>query len=191
MTVQLLLAPAGAGKTKYVLDRARELARGLREIPRIIVSSSLQRRALEQRLATDGGSIGVRVLTFDQLIATCLKAAGEVYTELSEPVQYRLLREIVEQAHLHHYAPLTDRPGFIQVMSTLIGELKAGMIFPEHFAAGVESLGAKPRLTELAKIFTAYQNKLYDCQWADRAGLTWLAVETLRERAPCVGRDWP
>ncbi len=191
MAVQLLLAPAGAGKTRYVLDRARKLAHRLREIPRVIVSSALQRRALEQRLAAGSGSMGVRVLTFDQLITTCLKAAGEVYTELSEPVQYRLLREIVEQVRLHHYAPLTDRPGFIQLLSTLIGELKAGMIFPDHFTAGVNNLGAEPRLTELAQIFTAYQDKLYDRRWADRAGLTWLAVEALRERAPDVGQDWP
>ena len=54
-----------------------------------------------------------------------LNAAGEIYVELSEPVQYRLIRAVVDSLPLTHYVPLADRPGFIQVLQRLIGELKA------------------------------------------------------------------
>ena len=37
----------------------------------------------------------------------------------------------------------------------------------------------------------AYQARLQAQGWADRAGLGWLAVEALEQRAPDVGRDWP
>ena len=45
--------------------------------------------------AAAGGAIGVYVLTFDQLAAACLNEAKEAYTQLSNPVEYRLLRTVI------------------------------------------------------------------------------------------------
>ena len=187
----LLLAPASSGKTAYVLNYTREAARGLQSIPRIVVPTHLQVRAFRRRLADMGGAIGVQVYTFDRLYAECLGAAGETYTELSDPVQYRLIRAIVDELPLTHYAPLTDRPGFVQVLQKLIGELKAARVWPEALAEAVPALGDEPRLRELALVYAAYQARLQAHGWADRAGLGWLAVEVLEERASQVGRDWP
>lgn len=130
------------------------------------------------------------MLTFDRLYADCLNAAGEIYTELSEPVRHRLIRATVDELPLEHYMPLTNRPGFIQVLQQLIGELKAGMIFPEVLIDAVAAVGGQPRLDELAQIYAAYQARLQANNWADRTGLGWLAVEVLAERAPDVARDW-
>jgi RecB family exonuclease/superfamily I DNA/RNA helicase len=191
MPTILNLAPAAAGKTTYVLEAARQAAQGLVGVPRVVVATRLQAAAARQRLAAAGGALGVRVMTFDGLYTECLAAAREVYTELSEPVQYRLLRAIVDSLSLRHYASLTGRPGFIQALQRLIGELKAAQIYPEQFAARVQQMGAEPRLQELAAIYLAYQQRLQDNGWADRAGLGWLSVEALAQRAPHVGRDWP
>ena len=191
MPTHIYLAPAAAGKTAYVLNLVRDAARGLQSIPRVLVPTHLQVRAWRRRLAEAGGTIGVRVLTFDRLYAECLSAAGEVYTELSDPVQYRLIRAVVDDLPLTHYAPLTDRPGFIQVLEDLIGELKAARIWPDTFTQAAATLGDEPRLRELALVYAAYQERLQAQGWADRAGLGWLAVEALEERAPNVARDWP
>ena len=201
MPIHLYLAPAAAGKTAYVLAHARDAGRDLAAVPRVVVATHLQARAARRRLAGMGGTarcgtaacgtIGVRVLTFDRLNAELLDAAGEVYVELSEPVQYRLIRAVVDSLPLTHYAPLTDRPGFIQVLQRLIGELKAAAVRPDAFAAAVRALGDEPRLAELAQVYGAYQARLQAQGWADRAGLGWLAVEALEQRAPGVGRDWP
>ena len=190
MGTQLLVAPAAAGKTAYVLDLVRDAARGLPGTPRVVVPTHLQVRAWRRRLAEAGGAMGVRVLTFDRLYAECLNAAGEAYTELSEPVQYRLIRSVVAELELDHYAPLTDRPGFIQILEQLIGELKAARIHPDDFAQAVAGMGGEPRLGELAQIYAAYQERLQAQGWADRAGLGWLAVEVLEERAPRVACGW-
>lgn len=191
MSVQLYLAPAASGKTAYVLERVREMAQGLLSIPRLVVPSRLQVRACRRRLAEAGGAIGVRVLTFDSLYAECLNAAGEVYTRLSEPVQYRLIRAVVDSLGLVYYQPLADRPGFIQVLQQLLGELKAARIWPDEFAHAVAALGDEPRLRELGQIYGAYQERLQAEGWADWAGMAWLAVEALEERALQVARDWP
>ena len=191
MPVHLYLAPAASGKTAYVLARAQAVARDLAAVPRVVVPTHLQARAARRRLAETGGAIGVRVLTFDRLYAEVLDAAGEIYVELSEPVQYRLIRAVVDSLSLIHYAPLADRPGFIQVLQRLIGELKAARVHPDDFARAVRTLGDEPRLAELAQIYAAYQARLQAQGWSDRAGLGWLAVEALEQRAPDVGRDWP
>ena len=198
MPTHLYLAPAAAGKTAHVLTLARAAAPDLAAIPRVVVAAHLQARAARRRLAEMGGAIGVRVLTFDRLYAEVLNAAGEIYVELSDPVQYRLIRAVVASLPLTHYAPLADRPGFIQVLQQLIGELKAARVDPDDFARAVQKMGDEPRLVELAHIYAAYQTRLRAQGWADRAGLGWLAVEALRspepageQRAPDVGRDWP
>lgn len=191
MPTILSLAPAAAGKTTYALNLARQAAQGLAGVPRVVVATRLQAAAARQRLAAAGGALGVRILTFDDLYTECLAAAGEVYTELSEPVQYRLLHAIVDALPLRHYASLIGRPGFIQALQRLIGELKAAQIRPEHLVASVQQMGGEPRLQELAAIYLAYQQRLQENGWADRAGLGWLSVEALAQRAPHVGRDWP
>ncbi len=191
MPTHLYLAPAAAGKTTWVLQHARRAALDLAATPRIIVPTHLQVRAARARLAALGGAIGVRVLTFDRLYAEILNSTGDVFVELSEPVQYRLIRAIVDTLPLHFYAPLTHRPGFIQVVQRLIAELKAAGIDPTAFTRAVDATGSEPRLAELAHIYTAYQDRLQTQAWADRAGLGWLAVEALTTRTSDVARDWP
>jgi ATP-dependent helicase/DNAse subunit B len=191
MGVQLILAPAAAGKTAHTLDLVRKAARDLRAIPRVVVPTHLQVLAWRRRLIHAGGAIGVRLLTFDRLYAECLNAAGEAYTELSEPVQYRLIRSVVDGLPLGYYAPLTSRPGFVKSLEALIAELKAARIDPDELAQAVQAMGGEPRLAELAWIYGAYQERLQAQGWADRAGLGWLAVEALEQRALAVARDWP
>jgi len=59
------------------------------------------------------------------------------------------------------------------------------------FAQAVQGLGGEARLSELAQVYACYQQHLQAQGWADRAGLGWLAVEALEQRAPDVGCDWP
>ena len=108
----LYISPAATGKTAYVLSLARGASRDLAATPRVVVPTHLQARAARRRLAegcgaaqgdaTRCGAIGVRVLTFDRLYAEVLDAAGEIYVELSEPVQYRLIRAVVDSLPLTH-----------------------------------------------------------------------------------------
>lgn len=191
MSNHLFFSPAASGKTAYALNLARQTAASLQHAVRICVPTGLQAQSWRQRLAATGGSLGVHVLTFDKLVATCLNEANEAYTQLSDPVQYRLLRTVINEVSLQHYAPLKAKPGFIQISQHLITELKSALVTPAAFTDAIAQMGDAPRLRELAAIYTAYQNRLRDQRWADRVGLHWLAVEALGERAPDACRDWP
>jgi superfamily I DNA/RNA helicase len=183
MSIHLYLAPSGAGKTAYAVERARDAARGLRGNTRVCVPTSLQVQAWRKRLAHAGGALGARVSTFDALYEECLAATGDAYTLLDEPVQYRLLRAVVDALPLAHFSPLRGRPGFIQVLQELIAELKAARIRPEDFRRAVDRLGSPPRLTDLADLYAAYQERLQANAGVDRAGLAWLAVAAVPGRA--------
>ncbi|MBN1876795.1 MAG: UvrD-helicase domain-containing protein, partial [Anaerolineae bacterium] len=189
MSTHLYLAPAASGKTTYLVARACALSAGLAATPRVVVPTQLQARAWQRRLAETGGALGVRVGTFDALYRDILRAAGEVYVLLTEPIQYRLLRTLIETAPLSYYAPLRNRPGFAQVVQGLVRELKAGGVPPDAFTHAIAAMGNAPRLRELAQLYAAYQERLQSAGWADFAGLGWLAQEALA-RHPAVGRDW-
>ena len=141
MTVHLYLAPTSSGKTAYVLNLVRAAAAGLRRIPRVVVPTQLQVRAWRRRLAQAGDAMGVRLMTFDGLYGECLNAAGEVYASLSDPVQHRLIHAVVQELDLVHYAPLAERPGFVQMLRQLLGELKAARVWPEDFTQAVATPG--------------------------------------------------
>lgn len=189
MPVHLYLAPAAAGKTTYLLNWARQAAQGLPSLIRVCVPTRLQVWAWRRRLTEAGGGLGIRVQPFDQLHADCLTAAGQAYTLLTEPVQYRLLQATVEAVQPSYYASLIGRPGFIHRLQQLIGELKAARIHPNTLAEAVTHLGSPARLTELAQIYAAYQNHLAQQNWADWAGLGWLAVEMLETGQPMPAMD--
>lgn len=190
MTKQVYFAPAASGKTQYALNLAQQAAVSGQEV-RLCLPTGLQAQAWRRRLATAGGALGVHVFTFDRLVAACLNAAGEAYTELNEPVQYRLLRAVIDELPLQHYASLKNKPGFLQVSKHLVTELKSALITPIDFSDAVIQLEDTSRLRELADIYSAYQNQMRAQGWADRVGLHWLAVEALRERALDACRDWP
>ncbi len=191
MTIRIFVAPAGAGKTAYAVAEARREARGLRATPHVLVASALQAQAFRRRLALAGGAIGVRVLTFERLYHLCLSATDAVYTQISDPVQHRVIRSVVRELLLVHYGPLVDRPGFVQVLRQVIGELKAARVEPEFFTAAVAARGDVPRLRELAEIYAAYQERLQAEGWADAAGMAWLTAEALEDTECPLGRDWP
>lgn len=190
MTTHIFIAPAGCGKTSYVVDRARQAAAQLQVLPRICVASPLQRWAVQRRIAAAGGAVGIRTALFSDLYHELLQTAagrGESYTILPDPVQYRLLRTIVQGLGLRYFAELVDRPGFIQVMQQLIAEFKGARIDPADLARVLPP--GSERLAELAAVYAAYQERLQAEHWADRAGMGWLAVEAL-ERTRHLGAQW-
>jgi ATP-dependent helicase/DNAse subunit B len=191
MTTTLYTAPAATGKTAHCIALAREATADLRAEVRVCVPTGLQAVAWRQRLAAGGGSLGVRVLSYDRLVAACLDAAGETYCEINRLVQFHLLRTIIAQEPLSHYDSLRDKPGFVQVAQQFIEELKSARIDPPAFRAAAQRRNAGPRLLELAGIYDTYQTRLQQQEWADRVGLGWLAVDALAQRAPDACRDWP
>lgn len=178
MACQLLLAPAGHGKTAHCIARIRQVKK---ENPLaavwVILPNQPQVIAFRRRLAEAGGAMAVQFGTFYAFYAEILARAGQPAPRLPEPVQHRLVLTLVHRLHrqgsLAHYAPLRAKPGFIIALRNLIQELKRARVWPETLPLAVEGVG--PRLKELAAIYDAYQRWLIDTGWADAEGQGWLA----------------
>ena len=113
MPAQIYAAPTAAGKTAWVIEQVRDAAKGLRRTPYVVVATPLQAVALRSRLAAAGGALGVRIVTFDGLYAALLQYAHTAYTELEEPVRYRLLRTVLDELVAEgqpHLLPQSCRP---------------------------------------------------------------------------------
>ena len=188
---RLLLAPAGHGKTQFVIEQIRATLASEPLSPVIvIVPNSIQAAGFRQRLCVAGGALGVDVHTFHTLYAELLTRAGQPIPLLTDPVRIRLLRDIVddlcERGEMIHYAALRDKPGFIALLRNTIEELKRARITPDLFTASVKGLGA--RLEEIALVYSDYQDWLQKQNWADNEGRGWLAAIAL-ESNPDLGAD--
>jgi ATP-dependent helicase/DNAse subunit B len=193
MAANLYLAPAGHGKTAYVLERIRQARTADPLAPiTVILPNQPQVDAFRHRLSEGGGALAVSLGTFYSLYAEVLAWAGRPEPRLPEPVQYRLLRSIVmrltDEGRLSYYAPLSDKPGFVTALRVLIEELKRARIRRDDFRQAIHSLPqSDPRLLELSEIYAAYQDWLLDNGWVDLEGQGWLAALAL-ERQPNLGR---
>ena len=188
---RLLLAPAGHGKTQFVIEQIRARLASEPLLPIIvIVPNSIQAAGFRQRLCASGGALGVEVHTFHTLYSELLIRAGQPIPLLLDPVRIRLLRDIVDdlckRGEMTHFAALRDKPGFIALLRNSIEELKRARIFPDDFSASVKGLGA--RLEEIARVYTVYQDWLQKQNWADNEGRGWLAAIAL-ESNPALFAD--
>jgi ATP-dependent helicase/DNAse subunit B len=181
--MQLYTAPPAAGKTTYILQQARKHARA-GQIARVIVANHRQTIAAHRLLAGDtshGGTLGVRVHTLGSLAREILDKAASPLTLISDPIQIRFLRSLVDKAGLSYYAPLARKPGFIRALRHLITELTLACITPSDFEQAVRRMNGAPRLTELARLYAMYQQDMRHQKWADSASLLLHARTALRQ----------
>ncbi len=194
MPATLYVGPAACGKTQHILDRVRDEARGLRSLPIVCVPTAIQVRSASRRLALDGGVLGVRVTTFDHLCDAILALAPTPYVELADEVKYRLMRAETEAlrdaGQLKHYAPIADKPGFIEEALRLVAEMKGARMDPLLLEEQLLSRSAPARLLDLAALYAAWQARLRAGNWTDRAGLRWLAVESVEQGLAVLPQSW-
>jgi len=158
----------------------------------VLVPDGYQAIDFRQRMAEQGGTLGVHVSTFGSLLREILEGSGKS-VPLAPPALIQLLiRQAIQEVHqagkLSHYAGIREKPGFVNALQSRFAELKRGLVYPETFVE-YASNQAQP-LQELAHIYTAYQAKLQQLGWADPEGLSWLAVEHLSEH-PEWQPEWP
>ncbi|MGL4649335.1 MAG: hypothetical protein ACRC1H_07990, partial [Caldilineaceae bacterium] len=156
----------------------------------------IQRESAQRRLAQMGGALGVRIVLFDDLNALLLRRlhAGRAPVELGQPVQFGLMRAIVEemaaQGELEHFAPLAAMPGFNTLARTLLLELEAAQVAPEAFAAFWAEQPGNARVRDIARIYNRWQARLGERNWADRPGMGRLALEALRDGSARLPEAW-
>lgn len=190
MTAKLLVGPTASGKTHQCIQRVLEV---LNESPMgpiwVIVPDRLQAYAFRGRISAAGGAIGVHTGTFGDLYHQILWDADEPVPVTSDPMAQRVLQDSIRRVEgIEHFAPISDMPGFHKLLAGTINELKLARVWPDDFIEW--TVGQPDGLGESAQIYHAYQANLADIRWADSAGISWLATESLDGDRSLL-HDWP
>jgi ATP-dependent helicase/nuclease subunit B len=192
MSVKILIAPPASGKTQSAVNYVYQALKQHPLAPVWVILPDREHTAVfKRRLAAAGGALGAQIGTLGNLYHEILERAGQAYPLASNTVINTLLRSVLEtlnqQGDLQHYASIRSKRGFLQVLRDRLAEFKRGLVFPETFEQASQE--KTPGLVELARIYRAYQEKLHATGWADREGLSWLALETL-QATPALLEDW-
>ena len=182
MTVKLIIGPPSSGKTHRCIMRVLEIQREKPMVPIwVVVPDRYQAHAFRRRLGAAGGAIGVHVGTFGHLYNEILWSAKKPIPVASAPVIHRFIRAALQKVQseqgLKHYAPIAEMPGFLRALRSTFAELKLARVWPEVFLDLAKE--HNPALAEIAWIYTEYQLKLGEIEWADPEGVNWLAAEAL------------
>ena len=95
----LLLSPASAGKTQHCVERIHALRAQDKLAPVwVILPNQDHVRAFRRRLSGIG-AMGVELGTFYNFYAEILARAGRLLARLTEPLQYRLIQDIVARRY--------------------------------------------------------------------------------------------
>lgn len=190
MAVHLYIAPAAFGKTTYILNQAKLHAAKF-ESARVVVGSGQQARAANRRLASMGqGVMGVRIYTMRGLARELLDLAGLSRVLITDPIEVRLLRSLVDRGDVRYYSSLQNMPGFIRTLRKLFAELTLADISPEAFLQQIAGMGNPPRLVELASLYQSYRSQMSERHWTDAPGLLGSALQAL-ENDPELAKNWP
>ncbi|MEM6283881.1 MAG: UvrD-helicase domain-containing protein [Chloroflexota bacterium] len=191
MSIELLLAPVGAGKTEQALERIVWQSEHT-PFARIMVLLATERQVNEFRnrlidyTAEKPVFFNVEFFTFYDLYTRILEAAGQPTRSLAEAARLRLLRvliqRLVDSGELEVYSKIASKPGFVRIVANFIYELKQAIIEPQQFSDITdELLGRRQQDTELARIYHTYQNRLREHDIVDREGEGWLALARLEQ----------
>ena len=180
MTLKLLVAPVGAGKTQAVqerlvaLQRARPLANSW-----VLLSGERQITTFRQRLIGSGSSsrvfFNIEFFSFYTLYHRLLAVAGRPQRCLDDATRSGLIRAICSTEDLHVFHRIAHTSGFVRILADFIYELKQNLVTPEALTAAA----ASEKEAELARLYAAYQRLLQHNDLVDREGEGWLALEAL------------
>jgi len=182
MGIRVLNAVAREGKTEWAVTQARQRAAGLVKSPYVLLPSRTQVDDFKQRLANQGGTMGVYLGTFQDICREILDRSDFNLIVISETAQIKLLQSIVENLPLNYFQKIKHKPGFPPTLLAIVRELEAGMIEPDSFQAAVQEIDRDGRLRELALVYQEYRDRLLKFSWVDPTGLVWRTFDILTEQ---------
>ena len=181
---------AGSGKTDALLETYRDALRQAqtRQQPgtTLWLTPTVRTQAeIRNRLLTHLSGLMLRpnVFTFDQFAEEVLKFAPEPVAPCTQAMQRILLRRVIGELtadkKIHHFRKIGETAGFLDLVLSLIAELKRSEKWPEDFTAACAKRGNFSADRELSLIYERYQTALHAANVYDGEGRFWSARSAL------------
>jgi ATP-dependent helicase/DNAse subunit B len=154
-----------------------------------LTPTNRSRAAIRRQLLTSNSPILIQpqVLTFANFAEQILRSAPREISPLTDAMRRTLLRRVIsglrEQKKLPYFGGIARTSGFLDIVSSLISELKRDEAWPEDFERVTRAVTgeARPRDRELALIYRTYQELLLAKNVYDGEGRFWSARQALDE----------
>ena len=141
-----------------------------------------------------GDTMGVHMYQFYRLGNAVLDEAGIPIHEINDSAIRRLIRRILGEMNaedlLTTFAPVWEKPGFIEVILDWVREMKSQGIFPEHYDEYAKGDG-REQDRQLADLYLRYQTFMQERNYSDADGMLWVAAEALEADPVLFRRDGP
>jgi len=123
------------------------------------------------------------VFTFEGFAERLLHGTREDFTPISDASKQTLLRGIIDQflasGELRYFGSIAHTPGFLELVSSFISELKRDETWPEQFNRVCRESGAADKDRELGALYERYQQLLLGHRLYDAEGRFWSARDVL------------
>ena len=146
MSLELITGPPGSGKTRRLIEAARELCLSGRRV--LWIGLPAQRNSVLRRVVAEGGVVGFEFVTEQQFCYRLLSRA-----RLLRPLRVGTERLALVGAALAEVRSEVPLPGEARLFSAAIAELKRHGQTPADAAA----LAADPESERLATVYQAYE----------------------------------
>lgn len=185
--ITVVAGPARCGKTRRLLSAYRQVLASEPPGPALWLGPAYRTvAAVRQQLLVGGlpGCLSPNCLTFDQFARRVLERSDLPGRAISQSQSRQVLRDIVarstRQGTLRYFAPIADKPGFLDLLAGFVQELKRLEIWPEEFAQAC-GRRAREKERELGQLYAEYQRVLTEHGLYDAQGRFWAARGVLRE----------
>src|SRR4051812_2771308 len=179
MPLTLITGPANAAKAGAVLERLRA---ALPRDPVLVVPTSADATHYARELAGAGIVFGAEVTTFPRLTRDLARRAGVRTRPLGRLARGQVVRAAIKDTHLSALAASARGPGFPEALADLFAELQRSLASPGRFGAAVRAWPDAPaHANELARLYSAYHERLTTLNTLDADGLTHAALNAARD----------
>ncbi|HET7320663.1 MAG TPA: ATP-dependent DNA helicase [Candidatus Saccharimonadales bacterium] len=195
----LVVAGAGTGKTRVIVDRVERLVSQGVDPSSILALTFTEKAASEMldRVNADrvGVSTDITIATFNRFGNDLLSQYGAEWglgtlRLLGDTGQLVFLREHFDELTLDYFAPVSNPDGQLEVLANYISLLKQQLVSPQKYLAYAKKLPAgdeaetldKQKHTELARLFEIYLQLCRRQQVIDYDDQVYLTIQLLENR---------
>lgn len=175
--------PLGEAARDIFCEELKHLPKGVLVVP----NGKLKEQVLRQH--------GIKSLGLDEMAAKLLNRNGymeykEINRRTQEIIVQSIIKRLLNQGRLVHFAKLAEKRGFVSSVTSLIGQLSRSGATAEELDFAMEawdrqdSLGMKDR--EITFLYDEYCAELDKHKWYDLEGKFKLALEVLERENPVI-----
>ena len=195
----LVVAGAGTGKTRVIVERIRRLIESGLDPSHILALTFTEKAAGEMfdRVSSEalGSALDATIATYNGFGNDLLQAYGEEWglgkvRLLGETGQLVFLREHFDELELDYFAPVSNPDGQLDRLTQYVSLLKQQLVDPDAYAEYAEKLPVadpadkleKQKHQELARFYRQYLKLCRDNHVIDYDDQIYLCIQLLRAR---------